>query len=431
MGTRTGSHQLSSGLMVSGRPERQPTERPRMASRTVIYTGGDVRKSGELGRMYGVDISGGENPPKIPPRPPGAAAARSGPIHAPKFPNSGPAGKFSSSSSSFSGPVTPIQPTGLITSDQQATPGSNRQSGPLDAAAAASTPSSFKKANYSSAVTSLGGQVKLGFRTSLVAMWVSLAVAVIGLTVVALLIAAVEKMVILAVAVTALVPAVGIMVWNFTYQKKGVLGLLRKFPDSELRNAVDGQFVKVTGVVTCGSSPLETSYQRVPRCVYVSSEFHEYRGYGGEKANAKHRLFSWGCRNSETYVADFYISDIKSGERALVKTGYGAKVSPFVKQTVVVNAKEDKEGVSPNFLQWLSSRGLSSDNRLMQLKEGYIREGYTVSVLGVVRRHNNMFMIVPPVEPVSTGFGWRCCLFPTYIDGLILINEEHDEAIPV
>lgn len=69
-------------------------------------------------------------------------------------------------------------------------------------------------------------------------------------------------------------------------------------------------------------------------------------------------------------MADFYISDNKSGERALVKTGYGAKVSPFVKQTIVVNAKEDKEGVSPNFLQWLSSRGLSSDNRLMHLKEG-------------------------------------------------------------
>ncbi|KAG6420493.1 hypothetical protein SASPL_117024 [Salvia splendens] len=184
MGTRTGSHQLSSGLMVSGRPERQPTERPsRMASRTVIYTGGDIKTSGELGRMYGVDISGGENPPQIPPRPPGVAAARSGPI--------------------------------------QATPGSNRRSEPLDAAAA-STPCSFKKANYSSAVTSLGGQVKLGFRISLVAMWVSLAVTVIGLTVVALLIAAVEKM--------------------------GVLGFLRKFPDSELRNAVDGQFVKVTGL---------------------------------------------------------------------------------------------------------------------------------------------------------------------------------------
>lgn len=69
-------------------------------------------------------------------------------------------------------------------------------------------------------------------------------------------------------------------------------------------------------------------------------------------------------------MADFYISDNKSGERALVKTGYGAKVSPFVKLTVVVNAKENREDLSTNFLQWLSSRGLSSDNRLMCLKEG-------------------------------------------------------------
>lgn len=69
-------------------------------------------------------------------------------------------------------------------------------------------------------------------------------------------------------------------------------------------------------------------------------------------------------------MADFYISDNKSGERALVKTGYGAKVSPFVRRTVVVNARGDKEGLSPNFPRWLSSRGLSSENSLMRLKEG-------------------------------------------------------------
>lgn len=67
---------------------------------------------------------------------------------------------------------------------------------------------------------------------------------------VALLIAAVKKAVILAVAVAAMVPAVGIVVWNFTYRKKGVFGFFRKFPDSELRNAVDGQHVKVTGVIS-------------------------------------------------------------------------------------------------------------------------------------------------------------------------------------
>ncbi|KAH6824520.1 Ubiquitin-specific protease family C19-related protein [Perilla frutescens var. hirtella] len=430
MGTRTGSHQLSSGLMVSGRPERQLKDRqPTMSSRTVIYTGGDVKKSGELGKMYGVDISRGENLAG-PPRPPSAAAARSGPIpgaFVPKFTNSGHSSKLSSSSS-FSGPATPIQPTGLITSGRQGTPGSNRRSGQLDAASTPMpTPSTSKKANYGSAVTSLG-EVKLGFGVSRVALWMFLVVVV--LTAAGFLIAAVKKVVTLAVAAAVLVPAVVIVVWNHAYRKKGVLGFLRKFPDSELRNAVDGQFVKVTGVVTCGGIALETSYQRVPRCVYVSSELHEYRGCGGEKANAKHRLFSWGCRDSETYVADFYISDNKSGERALVKTGYGAKVSPFVKLTVVVNA-EDTEGLSPNFLQWLSGRGLSSEDRVMHLKEGYIKEGYTVSVLGVFRRHNNMFTIVPPTEPISTGFQWRCCLLPASIDGLILINDENDEAIPV
>lgn len=70
-------------------------------------------------------------------------------------------------------------------------------------------------------------------------------------------------------------------------------------------------------------------------------------------------------------MADFYISDSKSGERALVKTGYGAKVAPFVvKPTVVIDAKEDKKGLSPNFIRWLSDRGLSNDDRLMRLKEG-------------------------------------------------------------
>lgn len=155
MGTRTGSHQLSSGLMVSGRPEQQLSvseRQPRMASRAVIYTGGDVKTSGEIGRMYGVAKAGGE-PPKIPHRPPGAAA-RSGPI--PKFTKYGPMSRLSSSPS-FSGPVTPVQPTGLITSDHPVPPSANRRSGRFDAAQMPTqTPSSSKKANYGSAVTSLG-----------------------------------------------------------------------------------------------------------------------------------------------------------------------------------------------------------------------------------------------------------------------------------
>ncbi|KAJ6885523.1 hypothetical protein NC651_026227 [Populus alba x Populus x berolinensis] len=153
-------------------------------------------------------------------------------------------------------------------------------------------------------------------------------------------------------------------------------------------------------VVTCGSIPLESSYQRVSRCVYVSSELYEYRGLGGKSAHAKHCFFSWGLRHSEKFVADFYVSDFQTGLRALVKAGYGAKVAPFVKPATVVDVKKENKDMSPSFLRWLADRNLSSDDQIMRLKEGYIKEGSsTVRVMGVVRRHDNFPMIVPPQEP--------------------------------
>lgn len=69
-------------------------------------------------------------------------------------------------------------------------------------------------------------------------------------------------------------------------------------------------------------------------------------------------------------MSDFYISDFQSGLRALVKAGYGAKVSPFVKPSVVDITRERRE-LSPSFLQWLADRNLSGDDRTMRLKEGY------------------------------------------------------------
>lgn len=215
--------------------------------------------------------------------------------------------------------------------------------------------------------------------------------------------------------------------------RTGLLGFLNGYPDAELRGAVDGQYVKVTGVVTCGSIALETSFNRLPRCVYVSTELYEYRGCGGKSANPKHHFFSWGCRHSEKYVADFYISDSQSGLRALVKAGYGAKVAPFVKQTTVADVTNKNRELSPSFLRWLADRSLSSDDRVMRLKEGYIKEGSTVSVMGVVRRHDNVLMIIPPTEPVSTGCLWSRCLLPTYVEGLVLTCDESQNAdvIPV
>lgn len=69
-------------------------------------------------------------------------------------------------------------------------------------------------------------------------------------------------------------------------------------------------------------------------------------------------------------MADFYISDFQSGLRAMVKAGYGAKVVPFVKPTTVIDVTKNNKELSPNFLRWLADRSLSSDDRIMRLKEG-------------------------------------------------------------
>lgn len=165
----------------------------------------------------------------------------------------------------------------------------------------------------------------------------------------------------------------------------------------------------------------------------MSTELYEYRGWCGKSANPKHRFFSWGSRHSEKHVADFYISDFQSGLRAMVKAGYGAKVAAFVKPATVVNVTKEKRELSPSFLRWLADRNLSSDDRIMRLKEGYIKEGSTVSVMGVVRRHDNVLMIIPPAEPVSTGCQWARCLLPSYVEGLVLMCDDNQNAdvVPV
>ncbi|GFZ06354.1 ubiquitin-specific protease family C19-related protein [Actinidia rufa] len=375
MGTRIPSHQLSNGLYVSGgRPDHLKDRQPTMVVRAVLYTGGDIKNSGDLGKMFDLSLlDHNSHPPK-----PSRASSSSSSLHnsgsVRSGPNSGPIPKKTSS-----GPMVPLQPTGLITS------------GPL--------------------ASSAGRRSGIGARR--------------------------------------FKRKTGLRFGGDELEKRAFLGFLTRYPDAELRGAIDGQYVKVTGalehvqskdasnillivleagaafqdakflvVVTCGSIPLESSFQRVPRCVYVSTELYEYRGWGGKSANPKHRFFSWGCRHAEKYVADFYISDFQSGLRAQVKAGYGAKVAAFVKPTTVVDIKKENQESFPSFLLWLADRSLSSDDRIMRLKEG---------------RHDNVVMIVPPAQPVSTGCQWAYCLLPTHSDGLILTCDESQNAdvIPV
>ncbi|GAB4830781.1 hypothetical protein Ancab_004814 [Ancistrocladus abbreviatus] len=432
MGSRTQSHQLSNGLYVSGRPENQVKDRaPTMSSRAVPYTGGDIKKSGELGKMF--DITVDNSKPPIRPSSssqPNSGSVRSGPNSgqqsSKQLSNSGSMNKKSSS-----GPL-PLQPTGLITSGPLgSTTGGERPNRRSDQLDGSGHPQG--KAVYGSAVTSLSEEVKIRLKVSKVVMWACSVVLLMGLFVGVFLMVAVKKPVILAAVAALVVPTVVVVGWSCAWRKNNVLGFVKKYPDTELRGAVDGQYVKVTGVVTCGSIPLESSFQKVPRCVYVSTELFEYRGWGGKSANPQHRFFSWGCRYSEKYVADFYISDFHTGLRALVKTGYGAKVAPFVEPVTVVDVTKEKKEISPNFLRWLADHNLSSDDRIMRLKEGFVKEGNTVSVMGVVRRHENVLMIIPPTEPISTTWQWLRWLLPVYVEGLILTcdDNQNSDVIPV
>lgn len=165
-------------------------------------------------------------------------------------------------------------------------------------------------------------------------------------------------------------------------------------------------------------------------------------------------------------MVDFYISDFQSGLRALVKTGYGARVTPYVEESAVLEVDQSNIDSSPQFIRWLSDRNISTDDRVMRLKEGYlsrpfylifltsklyvmffwllklivnwiilryIKEGSTVSVMGIVQRHNNVLMIVPPSEKVPTGCQWSRCLLPVNLEGIVLRGEDSSklDVIPV
>ncbi|KAI5392302.1 uncharacterized membrane protein At1g16860 isoform X2 [Lathyrus oleraceus] len=436
MGSRIPSHQLSNGLYVSGRPE-QPKERvPTMSSAAMPYTGGDIKKSGELGKMFDIPVDGSKSRKSgplagAPSRATsfGGAGSHSGPIHpnaaaraiyttsgsmsiggaagstSQKKSNSGPlskhgepvkrssgpqSGGVTPTGRQNSGPLAPVLPTtGLITSGPIS-------SGPLNSSGAPRKVSGPLEAT---------GSMKLQGSA-----------------------AAVHNQ-----AVTVLSQVAASFTWNTYWGRRAIMGFVANYPDSELRTAKNGQFVKVSGVVTCGNVPLESSFQKVPRCVYTSTSLYEYRGWDSKAANPTHRRFSWGLRLLERRVVDFYISDFQSGLRALVKTGHGARVTPYVDDSNLFNVNPTKEELSPEFLRWLGERNLSSDDRIMRLEEGHIKEGSTVSVMGVVQRNENVLMIVPPPEPITTGCHWLKCIFPASLEGIVLRCEDMSktDVIPV
>jgi hypothetical protein len=94
---------------------------------------------------------------------------------------------------------------------------------------------------YGSSETSLAGEKKVrAMRVPKAAVWVVVVVAVaMGLLVGTFLMVAVKKAMVLVV-----------VTWNCVWGRRGLLGFVRGYPNAELRGAIDGQYVKVTGVIS-------------------------------------------------------------------------------------------------------------------------------------------------------------------------------------
>ncbi|CAN1780136.1 Uncharacterized membrane protein At1g16860 [Linum perenne] len=511
MGSRFPSHQLSNGLYVSGRPE-QPKERtPTMSSVAMPYTGGDIKKSGELGKMFDISMEGSKSRKSGPitggaPSRTGSfggAASHSGPIMpnaatraaytssgavssggmsgsaSMKKSNSGPLNKHGEplkkssgpqsgggtpSGRQHSGPLPPILPaTGLITSGPissgplNASGAPRKVSGPLESMGSMKVPSSGVIHNQ--AISILSQDDEFSFRKNFPKpiFWSLILLFVMGFIAGGFILGAVHNAILLVVVVVLFGAVAALFTWNNCYGRKAIMSHISQYPDAELRNAKNGQFVKISGVVTCGNVPLESSFQKVPRCVYTSTSLYEYRGWDSKAANGQHRRFTWGLRSLEIHympfsrklvgyislkirrsvwqrrAVDFYISDFQSGLRALVKTGYGARVTPYVEDSLVIDINAGSEELSPDFSRWLAERNLSSDDRMMRLKEGYIKEGSTVSVMGVVQRNDNVLMILPSSEPFTTGCQWTKCICPASLEGIVLRCEDSskNDVIPV
>ncbi|VAH34794.1 unnamed protein product [Triticum turgidum subsp. durum] len=173
-------------------------------------------------------------------------------------------------------------------------------------------------------------------------------------------------------------------------------------------------------LVSCGDISLISSYEKVENCVYTSTLLRKCGRWGSEVANPKNNCSRWKLTHAERFAADFYITDAKSGKRALVKAGYHTKVVPLIDENVLVTTSRSTD-LSSTLKCWLQERNLSSEEaQLIRLEEGYITEGMKLSVIGILSKKNGDFLIFPPREPISTGCVLLSFLLPAYFDGIVL-----------
>ena len=281
MGSRYPSHQLGNGLFVSGRPE-QPKERPpTMSSVAMPYTGGDIKKSGELGKMFEIPTDGSKSrksgpipgapsrsgsfaqsgqgaPNASTTRMSGSLASAAGSLSMKKT-NSGPLSKHGEplkkssgpQSRQNSGPIPVVLPaTGLITSGPLNSSGAPRKvSGPLDSSGSLKThmPSAVV---HNPAVTTLGPPDDFSSLKSFPkpVLWLIVLIFIMGFLAGGFILGAVHNPMLLIVVAIFFAVVATLFIWNVCWGRRGVVDFVARYPDADLRTAKNGQYVKVTGV---------------------------------------------------------------------------------------------------------------------------------------------------------------------------------------
>jgi hypothetical protein len=154
-----------------------------------------------------------------------------------------------------SGHLPPILPTtGLITSGPITSGQLNSSGAPRKVSGALDSNVSMKMRAtsfaHNQAVTNLNEETGYSIRASVPKpiLWTAILLFVMGFVAGGFILAAVHNSILLVVVVVIFGFVAALLIWNICWGTRGVTRFVSRYPDADLRNAKDGEYVKVTGV---------------------------------------------------------------------------------------------------------------------------------------------------------------------------------------
>ncbi|OQU76749.1 hypothetical protein SORBI_3010G200700 [Sorghum bicolor] len=344
-------HQIGSGMYVSGpAPDRKRGRR--LSAATPPYTGGDVARSGELGRMFDIAAASQSQVPS----PASSSRRSSGPLHRPSpSPASGPLSQLSHPPGLLVGPSPSPAPSPSSSSRKGSSSSRSRRAGAGKEAAGTAV-----------ALAPASGRLRLGVPFACYVLVAVAAAAALGAG--AYCLVSWRRWEVLAAAGGAVAAVAAVFASNAWRTAAEAERFFRRFPDTVFDDHGGdmpvGELVKITGQVTCGGQPLGANFHDAARCVFTSVQLHERRRWGWCCCCRRR----WQLRHSEARVTNFYISDRNSGKRFYVRAGEGDVITPMIRYKTT-SFDGSKKGASQNLKNWMATNELSYNGDL-RVKEG-------------------------------------------------------------